>query len=148
MLYTIDDFYTFLSSLSDNERNILKNYDIFQFFEIDLRKSDINEFEKLLSKYLILIKLKGYNIEYVSYSKYSCGVLFNGEDIDILYKNNILSLNDIINIKNIINKNFVFATSEFSRFYFKSYEDAKEFLQEISVGYENTRYNYYHIVKF
>ena len=135
MLYIIQQYYT-LYHLDYKEKLILKNYDIFKFFDIMLSNSQIEKFEKLLNNYLVLIKLNGYNISYQKIGrlskKYDTIVKFNNiKNIGILYENKILSLDDIVNIKNIIENNFRASILYDSRFYFKTYNDAKNFLKEI-----------------
>ena len=85
----------------------------FEFFNIILYRNEIEKFEEVLLKYLMLIKLNGYNITYNL--KIRCMqnnnddilyVKFNGLDIQELYVNHILSLQDILNIKNILIDNF------------------------------------------
>lgn len=139
ILYMINNF-NYFYTLTEKEQTILKNYDVFHFYEISIKKYEIEKFEKLLSKYLALIKLNGYNVYYnpqdynsiFDYNYNMRDVKFNGSSIQLLYRDNILSLQDIINIKNIIENNFKTAISYNSRFYFKSYNDAKDFLIKIN----------------
>ena len=108
----------------------------FEFFNIILYRNEIEKFEEVLSKYLVLMKLNGYNISYQKSKllKHECDVIvkFNGNNnIGLLYGNKVLSLDDIFDIKYIIENNFRTAISYDSRFYFKTYNDAKNFLKEI-----------------
>ena len=76
-----------------------------------------------------------YHISYQKIGRLSkkCDVIvkFNGNNIGLLYGNKVLSLDDIFDIKYIIENNFRTAISYDSRFYFKTYNDAKNFLKEI-----------------
>ena len=134
MLYIVTQYYTSYH-LDYKEKLILKKYDIFRFFDIRLFNSQIKKFEEVLSKYLVLMKLNGYNISYQKSKllKHECDVIvkFNGNNIGLLYGNKVLSLDDIFDIKYIIENNFRTAISYDSRFYFKAYNDAKNFLKEI-----------------
>ena len=140
MLYRFDRIKS-MFELSNIEQTILKTYDIFQFYEISIKKYEIEKFEKLLSKYLVLIKLNNYNIYYLpcpylfnflGYNHDKVDIKFNGFSIKLLYKNHILSLNDLIDIKNILLNNFHDPIKYEQYFYFKSYEDAKDFLIKIN----------------
>ena len=130
-LYVINNF-NYFYALTEKEQKILQNYDVFYFYEIFIGEKQIKNFEKLLSKYLTLIKLNGYNIKYEYVMEaYPCIVRFNYRNIKDLYKNHILSLNDLIDIKNILLNNFHDPIKYEQYFYFKSYEDAKNFLKDI-----------------
>ena len=134
MLYIVTQYYTSYY-LDYKEKLILKKYDIFRFFDIRLFNSQIKKFEEVLSEYLVLMKLNGYDISYQKSKllKHECDVIvkFNGNNIGLLYGNKVLSLDDIFDIKYIIENNFRTAISYDSRFYFKTYNDAKNFLKEI-----------------
>ena len=130
-LYIINNF-NYLYALTEKEQKILQTYDVFYFYEILIGEKQIKNFEKLLSKYLTLIKLNGYNIKYEYVMEaYPCIVRFNYRNIKDLYKNHILSLNDLIDIENILLNNFSNPIKYERYFYFKSYEDAKNFLKDI-----------------
>lgn len=130
-LYVINNFNHFYT-LTEKEQTILKTYDVFYFYEILLWEKEIDKFKKLLSKYLTLINLNGYNITYKHViKKYPYVVYFNYSDIEDLYKKNILSLNDVIDIKNILLNNFSNSIKNKQYFYFKSYNEAKNFLKDI-----------------
>lgn len=133
MLFYASNFHS-LKDLDNDEKIILKKYDIFQFYEIFVRKSQVKEFNNLLNKYLILLKLKNYSINYIeSINWYN--IKFNRiYNFDKLYLDNVLSLNDIINIKKITLNNFSDNINivDFEYFYFKNYNDAKNFLKDIN----------------
>ena len=112
-LYIINNF-NYFYALTEKEQKILQTYDVFYFYEILIGEKQIKNFEKLLSKYLTL-----------------CIVRFNYRNIKDLYKNHILSLNDLIDIENILLNNFSNPIKYERYFYFKSYEDAKNFLKDI-----------------
>ena len=132
MLYRFDCIKS-MFELSNIEQKILQTYDIFYFYEIFIGEKQIKNFEKLLSKYLTLIKLNGYNVKYEYVMEaYPCIVCFNYRNIKDLYKNHILSLNDLIDIENILLNNFSNPIKYEQYFYFKSYEDAKDFLIRIN----------------
>ena len=130
-LYIINNF-NYFYALTEKEQKILQTYDVFYFYEILIGEQQIKNFEKLLSKYLTLIKLNGYNVKYEYVMEaYPCIVCFNYRNIKDLYKNHILSLNDLIDIENILLNNFSNPIKYERYFYFKSYEDAKNFLKDI-----------------
>ena len=130
-LYIINNF-NYFYVLTEKEQKILQNYDVFYFYEILIGEKQIKKFEKLLSKYLTLIKLNGYNVKYKYVMEaYPCIVCFNYRNIKDLYKNHILSLNDLIDIKNILLNNFSNPIKYEQYFYFKSYNEAKNFLKDI-----------------
>ena len=130
-LYIINNF-NYFYALTEKEQKILQTYDVFYFYEILIGEKQIKNFEKLLSKYLTLIKLNGYNIKYEYAMEASpCIVRFNYRNIKDLYKNHILSLNDLIDIENILLNNFSNPIKYERYFYFKSYEDTKNFLKDI-----------------
>ena len=135
MLFYASNFNS-LKDLDNDQKIILKKYDIFQFYEIFVRKSQVQmkEFNNLLNKYLILLKLKNYSINYIeSINWYN--IKFNRiYNFDKLYLDNVLSLNDIINIKKITLNNFSNNINivDFEYFYFKNYNDAKNFLKDIN----------------
>lgn len=132
ILYIINNF-NYFYALTEKEQKILQTYDVFYFYEILIGEKQIKKFEKLLSKYLTLIKLNGYNVKYEYVMEaYPCIVRFNYRNIKDLYKNHILSLNDLIDIKNILLNNFHDPIKYERYFYFKSYEDAKDFLIKIN----------------
>lgn len=131
-LYIINNF-NYFYALTEKEQKILQTYDVFYFYEILIGERQIKNFEKLLSKYLTLIKLNGYNVKYEYVMEaYPCIVRFNYRNIKDLYKNHILSLNDLIDIENILLNNFSNPIKYEQYFYFKSYEDAKDFLIKIN----------------
>ena len=139
MLYFLENYYNFYQ-LTQKEQKILKNYDIFYFYKIYLSSlEEIKNFKNILSKYLILIKLNNYDIQYKIYQHLKLELLitdycvkFNSNNIEKLYKGHILSLQDIIDIKNtLINHKIGYIIDDFD-FHFKSYNDAKDFLKIIN----------------
>ena len=97
-LYIINNF-NYFYALTEKEQSILKNYDVFYFYEILIGEKQIKKFEKLLSKYLTLIKLNGYNVKYKYVMEaYPCIVCFNYRNIKDLYKNHILSFDSLLQV--------------------------------------------------
>lgn len=145
MLYFLENYYNFYQ-LTHEEQTILQNYDIFQFYEIYLSSlEEIENFKKVLSKYLVLIKLNNYNIKYSLYQhlkletlitdycvKFNFNNVEKSYNIEKLYRDQILSLQDIMDIKNILIHNKIGCVIDGFDFHFKSYDDAKDFLKTIN----------------
>lgn len=92
-----------------------------------------------MSKYLILIKLNNYDIQYKLYQHLKLELLitdycvkFNSNNIKKLYNDHILSLQDIMDIKNILIHHKIGYIIDDFNFYFKSYNDTKDFLKTIN----------------
>ena len=97
MLYFLENYYNFYQ-LTQKEQKILKNYDIVKFYKIYLSSlEEIENFKKILSKYLALIKLNNYDVEYSLYQHLKLETLvvdycvkFNSNNIEKLYNDHIL----------------------------------------------------------